>query len=242
MTRTCDQSFEAQIKLLFSRGLSPESDAKVRTHVAACDRCARLYERYAEAERALHQQDLNSALNPSMQARIEGRLFEAEAPKQGHALPRIAVALAAVSALAVATFSAVVPPTPDAMQPRGVHVPPPRTGLVMRALRVRRIDGQPQVQELGHGVQDLVPGDEVALMYVNIDGALTAQVILRSLEGSQRVLLSRTAIKRTYKDERLGPVITVSEDWPQGPATLVGHFDGPDGPMQRKVYVNRVER
>ncbi len=239
MTDTEHVAIEPLIKELFARGLRPQADAKLRAHLQRCESCARLYERYAEAERALHHQSADTALNPSLLARIEDRLFDNEPQPQPRYLPRIALALTAVGALAVTTLTVMSPPTQTTLQPRGEAAT--TTGLVFRALRVRQVDGAPQVQELGHGVHDVMPGDEIALLYVNLGMAHSAQVTLHTPDQEPRILVARQDILQGVQDERLGPVIKVSEDWPAGRASLKAHFDGPDGTLVRQLSVQRPQ-
>lgn len=237
MDQAAHAQFEAQIHRHFTRGLAAEEQAALHAHVRECAACERVFGRYAEAEHGLYGGKAN-AFNPGAEDRVAAALFGAPAPAPRRWLTPALAGLAAAGALALALLAPAPRPTPrgDELRPRGVEAPV--TGLGLRALRLRDEGGRIAVLDLAAPEDaELVPGDNLALLYVNLAGAEALEVRLEPEDGQPRVIHPRQPVV-TGEDKALGAPQTVQADWPEGRVAVVGHFFGADGGLwTRTVWV-----
>jgi hypothetical protein len=242
MTEATHAQFEALIHSHFTRGgLSPDAQASLRDHVRGCPGCERAWERYAAAERGLYG-GKDAPLTLGAQARVEAGLIGPPAPPPRPWTSAVFTGVAATLALGVA-LTVVAPlerpgpgQAPDDLRPRGGAAP--TTGLGLRVLRLREVGGELAVTDLGApGDASVQPGDNLALLYVNLAGAEAVEVRLEPEVGPARVLRPRQPAA-AGEDQALGAPQAVARDWPTGKAAVVGRFFGPDGALwTRTVWV-----
>ncbi len=241
MSEAAHNRIEGLIHQHFAGKLSSEAYGTLRTHLRQCEHCERVYERYASAERGLYHTE-DEALTAASLGRMQTALFDAPAPAAPRPpwwarTPMVFAALGAV----VFLFMLRPEPTQDTLQARGAAVAP-APGISFRVLRLRSEGGKVKVQDLGTKDAQLKAGDQVILLYTNLSGAKSAQVILRSEQHAKVVLVPRHALKTEVEDARFGPPLIVDETWPMGSIQIEAQFEGPDQVQHsRSVPVRRVK-
>jgi hypothetical protein len=189
--------------------------------VRDCRSCARLYQRFVEAERALCGTPELSILQRD---RIEGRLI-APRPRRSLVLP---IAIPVAAALVVALL--FIAPS-DEFSPRGERA-------LSHAVELRALAVEPQSSGgfSVHPASDrtLGPGDHLRLLYQNQAGFDRVTV---EIAGADRrvVLLSDHPIERSDR-AKLGEPIAVG-DWPAGEVQIRATFcrDGHIAPADARA-------
>lgn len=240
MSEATHTQIEGLIHQYFAGELSAQAHSMLRNHVRDCEQCERVYERYAAADRGLHQCD-GHALTAAALGRLEVGLFESErvppprSPWWSRA-PLFAAALASMIALLMLRPSN----TQDVLQARGGVVAPGK-GVSLRVLRLRHEGDEVIVQDLGTKDTAVTLGDEIILLYTNLAGAQSVQVILRNDEHARVVLVPRHTLQSQVEDVRLGPPLKVDKYWPLGTMHIEAEFEDGEDRILRRVPVKRVQ-
>ena len=200
------REFESMIEQRLTEGGVPSE--RLLEHVRECRSCARLYQRYVEAERALCGSPDLSVLQRD---RIEARLIQ-QKPKRSMVLP-FALPLAA-AAVAVLFF---VAPNSE-FSSRGDRTLSSSVELRALAIEPKR-EGGFDVNPASD--RPLNRGDHLRLLYENRDDFDRVTVEIHG-EGKRIVLLQDQPILRT-EEAKLGDPIAVG-DWPLGEVQIRAVF------------------
>ncbi len=211
------------IARLFERGLEAQEQAKVMAHIRDCEDCKKLYERYAEAERALYASATLEGLAPPSLERVQSRL-QLGVPAQK---PRRLFKLAPLAAVAAAVVLFVQVSPDDEFRARGRSSPRQAPALdaafAVRVLRLRAgVDGQPRIQDAASAT--LAGGDKLKVLIST--GASASWVNLVILSEARHVLY-RSDVQRVTAntiEARLEGLVSVAPSWKPGLLTLVAVF------------------
>lgn len=231
-------------------GVSPADFEAMRRHVRECESCERLYERYAQAEAALHVGSTGKATNAGQLDRVAGRLFDpAPATRRGNR--PVWAGLSAFAAATAALVIAVAVPGPEAG-------PGPRPGsgdelrsrsgssaqvapdLGLRVLRARADGPSVDVRDVT-AVGSVRVGDRVAILVTNLANAAQVQIDLMGSDGVIETLVASQPIASDVEDERVG-TLAVDDDWPSGPVVLRARFQLEGGKTETREVTVEVER
>ncbi len=211
------------IARLFEKGLGAQEQARAMAHIRDCEDCKKLFERYAEAERALYVGATSEGQAPPSFDRVQARLLEsAPAPR-----PRLLFKIAPLIAIAAAVvlFIQVIPS--DEFRSRGRNSPGQAPALdaafAVRALRLRmNNDGQPQVQDAASAT--LVPRDKLKVLLST--GASPSWVRFVILSEDREVLYQADvqSVTENTIEARMEGLVSVMPSWKPGRLTLVAIF------------------
>src|SRR5688572_15929882 len=200
------REFERMIEQRMTEGGVPSE--RLLEHVRECRSCGRLYQRHAEAERALCGSPDLSLLQ---RERIEGRLIKAK-PKRSMVLP-FAIPIAAA---AVALLFFVAPA--DEFTPRGDRKLSASVELRALAIEPKR-EGGFDVNAASD--RTLNRGDHLRLIYDN-RSELDRITVEITGEGGRVTLLENHPISRA-EEAKLADPIAVG-DWPAGDVVIRAVF------------------
>lgn len=186
---------EQRIFAEFRGDLDPAEREAMRAHVADCDPCSRLYERCAQAERAL---------SPAAQLdRNLARLIPEAAPSPAvFTQPRAAIAtLALAASLMVVLVERAGPPEPTLEARGGASQIDP--GFTLRVLGSRAEQGgRPLIFEAKN--QALEPTDEVLLLATCLPEARLLTVVALTADGAMKVLVENAKLEAGSEDQQVG--------------------------------------
>jgi hypothetical protein len=208
--------YERMIEARIAGELSPERIDHLHDHLRSCNQCARLYERFVEAEQALCGSA--AAINVLQRDRVEARLLaSARPPKAWWAWSfRAQLGLAAITASLLALFL-LVPPDEFASRGGGATL---SSDIELRALAIEpRPEGGFAVHPASGRTLGL--GDHLRLL---VENEADFDFITVELVGDKRVvLLERHPIARTT-EAKLGDPIAVNQAWPEGEVQIRAVF------------------
>lgn len=233
--RAHDETIGA-IEELFRGSLSKERADEVSAHVLSCDRCERVYQRYADAERALFAQNQEKGLTPFAQDRVRARLF-GDAPPQKSKVPGFLLSTAATIALACVLAIFVMPQTPpEEFGSRGAGAETLAPESKLRALVLVPKGEGIEVVDLAAGAHVLQKGDRLKLLADSSAAQRFASAVVAAEEGRVLAEVEPVEIGANAKDAAVGPTITVA-DWP--PAVKIVLRLGAD---QKRAVANDTAR
>lgn len=221
--RSEHRKIERMIETEFTGGLPPEEGRRLADHLRGCDACAKVYERWSQAERAMTPSA--PVLTRGQADRVASRLFAGTLPKPRRGFLSVGV----FAATAAAAVLLVVVPSTQELQPRGgVEVVDPRVSL--RALRIRRVGGDLQAAGADQG---LAPGDHLRLLYTAPAGVDGARVTLT--DGANRVHLLFEGRIEPAIDGKLGAPMKVDHAWAPGEIRITASFSRGEEELRRTV-------
>lgn len=223
-SRPVDADAARRVRALLEGGLTKEQREEAIAHLRACEACAELYDRIAEAEhRAAGSRGVLGA--PAL-LRVAERLgLESATTQPGReASPRrraFVPALAAIAALLLVVVVATLRPSDD-FTPRGGPSPAPGVGL-----RLFRLSGA------GNDVAaaELPPagavrrGERLGVSYTNLGAHRHATWVVIAPGAPPRVLDEVSGfVQAGVVDEPLENSIAVDDRFPVGPARIAVVF------------------
>ena len=205
----------AAIEDLFRGKLSAERTKEVSSHVESCAECERVYQRYADAERAMFTKD--APLTPFASDRIQARLFGAPKPKAS-VLPRFAPVLAAVAA---AVLAAIIYLPTDQLTARGGDTKTLAPESTLRALALQNNGGVVGVVDLGAGDKPLAKGDKVKLLADTSKDQHFASAVIVGANGKVIAEVAPIEIGPNADDAPIASSMLVDDTWPEGQVKIV---------------------
>lgn len=199
------------IEELFRGSLSKERANEVSAHVLSCDRCERVYQRYADAERALFAETNKNVLTPFAQDRVRARLF-GDAPPKKSKVPSFLLSSAVTVALACVLAIFIIPPQPELMS-RGTNAETLAPESKLRALVLVPKGEAFEVIDLAAGDRGLQNGDRLKILADSSAQQRFASAIIAGENGRVLAELQPVEIGPNAKDAAVGETITVA-GWP----------------------------
>jgi hypothetical protein len=207
---THDETIGAIEQLFRGRLASGKAD-EVSAHVRECEACDRVYQRYAEAERALFEKTPHAEFPAFAQQRVAARLFKEPgvAPKR---LPKFLISTATAGALAALALVLFIPRGDFAPRGDQQRLAPSST---LRALALR-----------DEGVVDLASaplrrGDRLKLLADTGPEQRWASAIIVAEDGRVFATIEPAEIGPNAADAPLGSSILVDDTWPKGQSKII---------------------
>jgi hypothetical protein len=200
------------IEALFRGRLEKDRAGAVVDHVKDCDRCERVYQRYADAEGALFR-DKKSELNLFAKNRVAARLFDTAPKPRPRFVPKLVAGMTAAAAFALMAI-VFVPQSQYTARGNDEALAPETT------LRVLAVTKDLQVVDLAGGDVKITQGDRLKLLYDS--GARHRFGTVAIVHESGRVLADITAknIDADVVDRPFGAMIPV-DNWPKGQVAFI---------------------
>jgi hypothetical protein len=230
-----------KIESLFVGRLALHRIDELYTHVKGCDRCERVFNRFASAEKRLFGRP--KAISPFAAERVRGRLFHRDGAPRAR-LPVLGFVSAVVASIAL--LAVFVPRAFQASNEFGSRGANEANAIAddasFRALAVSLdAKGSLEVRDLASGRQTLAPSTRVKLVYSNFGAYAYASVAVIDSSGSTIVAVPPMPIDRNVVDAELGRAIAIPDDAAKGPIEIVARFSTTPGPASKDDLVRVVK-
>jgi hypothetical protein len=206
------REYERMIESHLAGALPEDRIERLHDHLRECTQCARLYERYVDAEKVLCGSP--EAISVLQRDRVEARLLGNAQPRPWLADHRLQLAFAAAATAALVLFT-VIPP--DEFSARG-------GGSLSHEVELRALAIEPKADGgfAVHPAADRIlgRGDHLRLLYQN---SSDLDRITVELVGDRRVTLIEDEPIGRALEAKLGNPIPVG-DWPKGEVQIRAVF------------------
>jgi hypothetical protein len=213
----------AKIESLFKGKLDGEKAVELYAHVKSCDRCEKVFNRFATAEKALFGE--KHAMPSFASDRVASRLF-VDAKKPG-ARPAI-IGIAFASALSLMLLVGIVPRTTERAEEfraRSGSTAGVKTDAMLRAFAVALgSDGELDVRDLASSQSKPKVGDRIKLLYSNFGPYSYASAVIIDAGGKTIARIAPALIDRNVEDTDLAPAIPLPDDVTAGPMKIIVVF------------------